>query len=53
MRAMLQLFVERISIGPGLFLFTAVIVVVIAIITVSFQALRAAASNPSNSLRYE
>jgi putative ABC transport system permease protein len=53
MRALLQLFVERITMGPGLFLFTAVIVIVIAIITVSFQALRAAASNPSDSLRYE
>jgi putative ABC transport system permease protein len=39
--------------GPGLFLFTAVIVIVIAIITVSFQALRTAGSNPANSLRYE
>jgi putative ABC transport system permease protein len=53
MRAWLQLFVERISMGPGLFLFTAVIVIVIAIITVSFQALRTAGSNPANSLRYE
>ena len=53
MRALLQLFVERISMGPGLFLFTAAIVIVIAIITVSFQALRAAGGNPANSLRYE
>jgi putative ABC transport system permease protein len=53
MRALLQLFVERISMGPGLFLFTAAIVIIIAIITVSFQALRAAGSNPANSLRYE
>jgi putative ABC transport system permease protein len=53
MRSLLQLFVERVTLTPGLFLFTAVIVIVIAIITVSFQALRAAASNPANSLRYE
>ncbi len=53
MRVMLQLFVERVSMGPGLFLITAAIVIVIAVITVSFQALRAAASNPANSLRYE
>ncbi len=53
MRALLQLFAERISMGPGLFLFTAIIVIVIAIVTVSFQALRAAGGNPANSLRYE
>lgn len=53
MRALLQLFVERITMGPGLFLFTTVIVIVIAVVTVSFQALRAAGSNPANSLRYE
>lgn len=53
MRVMLQLFVERINMGPGLFLLTAVIVVVIAIVTVIFQALRAAGGNPADSLRYE
>jgi putative ABC transport system permease protein len=53
MRALLQLFVERITMGPGLFLFTTVIVIFIAVVTVSFQALRAAGSNPANSLRYE
>lgn len=53
MRALLQLFVERISMGPGLYLFTAVIVIVIAIVTVIFQALRAAGGNPADSLRYE
>jgi ABC-type antimicrobial peptide transport system permease subunit len=53
MRMILQLFVERVSMGPGLFLFTAVIVIVIAVITVSFQALRTAGDNPANSLRYE
>ncbi len=53
MRTLLQLFVERITMGPGLFLFTALIVIVIAVITVSFQAVRAASDNPANSLRYE
>ncbi len=53
MRVMLQLFVERVSMGPGLFLLTAAIVIIIAVITVSFQALRAAGDNPANSLRYE
>jgi ABC-type antimicrobial peptide transport system permease subunit len=53
MRMILQLFVERVSMGPGLFLLTAAIVIIIAVITVSFQALRAAGDNPANSLRYE
>ena len=53
MRSMLQLFAERITPSAGLYLFTALIVTVIAIVTVSFQALRAASSNPAKSLRYE
>ena len=52
-RMLLQLFMEKVSLGPGLFLFATAIVIVIALITVSFQALRAAAGNPANSLRYE
>jgi ABC-type antimicrobial peptide transport system permease subunit len=52
-RMLLQLFVERVSMGPGLFLFTTAIVIIIAAVTVSFQALRAAGGNPANSLRYE
>jgi putative ABC transport system permease protein len=53
MKSMLQLFAERITPSPSLYLFTALIVIVIAVITISFQALRAAGSNPANSLRYE
>ena len=53
MRLLLQFFAERITMGPGLFLLTALIVIAIAVITISFQALKAAASNPANSLRYE
>jgi len=53
MRTLLQLFVERVTLTPGLFLFTAVIVIVIAIVTVIFQALRASGGNPADSLRYE
>jgi len=53
MRVMLQLFAEKITMGPGLFLITGLIVIVIAMITISFQALRAAASNPADSIRYE
>jgi putative ABC transport system permease protein len=53
MKYVLQLFVERITMGPGLFLFTTVIVILIALVTISFQALRAAGGNPADSLRYE
>jgi putative ABC transport system permease protein len=53
MKILLQLFVERIKMGPGLFLFTTFIVILIALVTISFQALRAAAHNPADSLRYE
>jgi putative ABC transport system permease protein len=53
MKALLQLFAQRITPSPGLYLFTALIVIVIAVVTVSFQALRAASGNPANSLRYE
>jgi putative ABC transport system permease protein len=53
MKTMLQLFAERITPSPGLYLLTAFIVIIIAMVTVSFQALRAAAGNPANSLRYE
>jgi putative ABC transport system permease protein len=50
---MLQLFAEKVTPSPGLYLLTASIVLIIAMVTVSFQALRAAGSNPANSLRYE
>ena len=53
MRLLLRVFVERINMGPGLFLLTAAIVTIIALGTISFQALRAAGGNPANSLRYE
>jgi putative ABC transport system permease protein len=53
MRLLLQVFVERISMGPGLFLLTAGMVTVIALLTISFQAVYAARGNPANSLRYE
>jgi ABC-type antimicrobial peptide transport system permease subunit len=53
MRMLLQVFVERINMGPGLFLLTAGIVILIALITISFHSIRAANSNPANSLRYE
>ena len=53
MRLLLQFFVEKINMGPGLFLFAAAIVILLAVVTVSFQAMRAARGNPAKSLRYE
>jgi putative ABC transport system permease protein len=41
------------SLGPVLFLVPAVMILVVALLTVSWQALRAAAADPVKSLRYE
>ena len=49
----LQEFAYRIEIGPGVFLITAVIAISIAVLTVSYQAIRTALSNPVDALRYE
>jgi putative ABC transport system permease protein len=43
----------RISMGAGVFVLAALIAIIITIVTVSFQAIRAALSNPVNSLRME
>jgi len=43
----------RISIGPGVFLLAAVVALTITIVTVSFQAIKAALANPVKSLRSE
>jgi putative ABC transport system permease protein len=43
----------RISVGPGIFFGAALTVVLLSIITVSYQAIRAAKANPVNSLRSE
>lgn len=49
----LQGFIYRVSIGPGLFLFSGMLVLVIALLTSSFQAVKAARANPIQSLRCE
>ncbi len=49
----LQNFAYRTSIEPGAFLLAAFIALGIAILTVSFQSVRAALANPVDSLRYE
>ena len=43
----------RITIGPGIFLLAAAMALVITILTISFQAVRAAANSPVKSLRSE
>ena len=53
MQKWLENYPYRIAIGPGLFVFSILLVVFIALFTVSFQAVRAAKSNPANSLRSE
>jgi len=49
----LQDFAYRISISTWVFLLTGIVVVVIALLTVSFQAIKAATVNPVKSLRTE
>ncbi len=49
----LQKYDYRISIGPGVFIVAAVIALVITVITISFQAIKAALANPVRSLRSE
>ncbi|HEY9488855.1 MAG TPA: cell division protein FtsX, partial [Chryseosolibacter sp.] len=46
-------FAYRVEIDPLIFLASGVIATMIAWFTVSFQSIKAAASNPVNSLRYE
>jgi ABC-type antimicrobial peptide transport system permease subunit len=43
----------RISIGPGVFVLAAIAALAITIVTVSFQAIKAALANPVRSLRSE
>ncbi|MFC1732169.1 ABC transporter permease [candidate division KSB1 bacterium] len=49
----LQNYAYRIEIGFAPFVFAAVIALLIAVLTVGYQAVRAALSNPVNALRYE
>ncbi len=53
MRQWLQNFAYRITITVWVFLVAALIAVVIAFFTVSIQSLRAARTDPVDSLRYE
>ncbi|RDC65594.1 ABC transporter permease [Adhaeribacter pallidiroseus] len=49
----LQKYTYRISIGPEVFMLAAVLALVITILTISFQAIKAAMANPVKSLRTE
>lgn len=53
MNIWLQDFAYRTHIGASVFLFAGIIALVIAVITISFQTVRAALANPVNSLRTE
>jgi putative ABC transport system permease protein len=49
----LQNFIYRIEIKPLVFIITSILIIIIALISVSFQSYRAASRNPAESLRYE
>jgi putative ABC transport system permease protein len=49
----LQHYYYRITIGPGVFIVAAAMALLITVMTISFQAVRAAVSNPVKSLRTE
>jgi putative ABC transport system permease protein len=53
MNKWLQDYAYRIEIGFGVFALSGAIALVIALITVSYQAVKAATANPVDSLRYE
>jgi putative ABC transport system permease protein len=43
----------RISIGPGVFIVSGIVAILITVVTISFQAIKAALANPVKSLRTE
>ena len=49
----LQNFAYRIEISPWVFIIAGTIAIVISLITVSYQSIKAAVANPVNSLKYE
>ena len=53
MHRWLEGFAYRIELGPGVFLLTGGLVVLIAVLTVSYQSVKAALGDPVKSLRYE
>jgi len=53
MKNILEKYSYRTHIGPELFVLSGVAAFVVALLTVSFQAFKAARANPADSLRYE
>ena len=53
MNKWLQGFAYSIKVGIGIFILTAVLVALVAVLTVSYQSLKAAVANPVDSLKYE
>ncbi|WP_428331293.1 ABC transporter permease [Mucilaginibacter sp.] len=53
LKGWLQKYDYRITIGPGVFILSALAAIVITLITISFQAIKAALTNPVKSLRSE
>ena len=53
MDSWLQNFAYRTPLGPGLFLSAGILAMIIAFMTVSYQSIRAARTNPVEALRYE
>jgi ABC-type antimicrobial peptide transport system permease subunit len=49
----LQKYEYRITIGPGVFLWAGMMALIITIITISFQSIKAALTNPAKSLKSE
>jgi putative ABC transport system permease protein len=49
----LQNFAYRTTINPGIFILSAFLTLMISLGTLSFQTIRAALTNPVDSLRYE
>ena len=53
MNSWLSSFAYRTKVGFGIFIFSSTLVLIIALLTVSYQSIRAALANPVDSLRYE
>lgn len=53
LQSWLQKYEYRISVGPGVFILSAIAAIAITLITISFQAIKAAIANPVKSLRSE
>ena len=53
MNRWLESFAYRIDTGPGVFLLAGALALVIALLTVSYQAVKAARTDPVQTLRYE